>query len=183
MFTHLHCHDEYSLLDGFGSPESYAKRAKELGMEALAITNHGNVDSLIKFQNACKTEGIRPIFGAELYIVQNINTKEKGEKRRHITILVESKTGWRNLNKMISKSHLEGHYYRPRIDPDILLEHIEGLIVLTACASTFIQEDWGRELAKEIVSRIGCDHLYFEIMPHKYDEQIKINQLSHSDSH
>jgi len=178
VFTHLHCHDEYSLLDGFGSPESYAKRAKELGMDALAITNHGNTDGLIKFQNACKGEGIRPIFGAELYIVPDIRIREKGEKRRHITILVENKTGWENLNRMITKSHLEGHYYRPRIDPDILLNHLEGLIILTACTSTFIQEEWGRELAKQIVSRTGNDHLYFEIMPHKYDEQIKINQLS-----
>lgn len=177
-FVHLHVHDEYSLLDGFGSPEAYAEKAKSLGMPALAITNHGSVDSLIKFQKACQKQGIKPIHGAELYMVEDISKKEKKEKRSHITVLVKNKAGWNNLLKMITISHSEGYYKRPRISPEIFFKHREGLIVLTACASSFIRTDWGKEFCKRMVELEGADSLFFEIMPHKYEEQEKVNSLA-----
>lgn len=175
-FAHLHCHDEYSLLDGFGTPDAYAARASELGFEYLAITNHGNIDGLIKFQGACEENKITPIFGVELYIVKNITKKEKGEKKRHICIFVKNKIGWENLLKMLTIANLEGFYYKPRIDSELLWKYKEGLIISTACTSSFIVEDWGFALFKDLITTMP-DDLFLEIMPHELEEQKELNKL------
>jgi DNA polymerase-3 subunit alpha len=175
-FCHLHVHDTYSLLDGFGKPEDYAKRASELGFQFLAITNHGNCDSAIKFQNACKEANIIPIIGQEFYITEDAAIKEKGDKRAHITVLAKNEEGFQNILKMTTIANIDGFYYRPRIDPSILLKHIEGLIVMTGCSETFLHYPWGLNLFEELKQRIP-GLLYLEIMPHDFDKQKETNQL------
>lgn len=176
-FCHLHNHDEYSLLDGLGTAKDYISRAKELGHEYVAITNHGNIDGLIKFQNEAKGSGVCPIFGVELYIVEDFSVKEKGEKRKHITVLINSKQGWININKILTVANIEGFYSRPRVSPKLLLDNCEGLTILTACSSSFITEEWGRRFFVGLKRKIS-DNLFLEIMPHDYPDQIKLNKLS-----
>ena len=175
-FCHLHVHDEFSLLDGLGTPKQYLEKALANGFSHLAITNHGNIDGAIKLQTEAKIAGIKPIIGAELYIVPDIAIKEKGEKRKHVTILVKNQIGFENINKMLTIGYLEGFYYRARISPALLLNHCEGLVIMTACSSSFISEPWGLELFNELRKKEA--ELLLEIMPHKYKDQIAINQLA-----
>ena len=175
-FGHLHIHNEFSYLDGFGSAENYAKEAKKAGFNFLALTNHGNLDGLIKFQKACDKEGVHPILGCEAYIVPDILRKEKGEKRGHVTLLVKNETGWQNLCRLMTKANMEGFYYKPRIDFNLLLNHCDGLVVLTGCGSSFLLLPGGAELFHSLIEKIG-DDIYLEIMPHNMQEQIDINQI------
>ena len=99
-FVHLHVHNEYSFLDGFGPAKNYCKKAAELGFKQVALTNHGNVDGCVKWQEACKENGLKSILGVEMYIVPDLSVKEKGEKRHHITLLAMSMKGWRSRNAM-----------------------------------------------------------------------------------
>jgi len=176
-FCHLHVHNEFSLLDGFGRAEHYAKEAKEKGFKYIALTNHGNIDGLIKWQKACDKFGVVPIFGVECYIVEDYTVKEKGEKRGHITLLIKNEQGFRNVCKLLTTANIEGFYYRPRIDCDLLLQHLDGLVVMTACISSFIGKDWGARLFEDIHDEIGGD-LYVEVMPHNAEEQVEINKLA-----
>jgi len=175
-FSHLHVHNEFSFLDGFGSAESYVKEAKKLGFNYLSLTNHGNIDGLIKFQKACEKEKIDPILGCEAYIVPDMLRKEKGEKRGHITLLVKNEIGWKNLCQMLTKANLDGFYYRPRIDYESLMDHCEGLIVLTGCSASFLHLPGGIQLFDHLQAIIGKD-LYLEVMPHLMEDQIKTNNL------
>jgi len=174
-FVHLHNHDEYSVLDGYGKSEDYAKKAKELGFTHLSMNNHGNIDGLITFQKACNNNGIKPIFGCEAYIVKDLNIKEKGDKRKHINILIKNEIGWQNLLKLLSIANIEGFYYRPRIDPKVLKNNLEGLIITTACTSSFILAEWGFKLMQDIYYKLEED-FYFEIMPHELKEQVELNK-------
>ena len=175
-FCHLHVHDQYSLLDGFGSAEAYSARAAALGQEYLALTNHGNVDGCLKFQRACEESGVKPVFGAELYVVRDVSVKEKGERRRHLVALVRSELGWQNLLQMITISNLNGFYYRPRVDPEIVLEHVDGLIFMTACVSSILVDDWGIKFAKDLIREAGVDNVIGEIMPHAMPDQYAMNE-------
>jgi len=163
----------YSILDGVGTPSDYVKKAKELGMESIGITNHGNVDSVIKFQNECDKENINLIIGCELYLVQNLYKKEKGEKRNHVCVWVKNKTGWKNLLQMLTIANLEGYYYKPRIDIDTLLEHCEGLVIGTACVSTFLNQDWGLDLLTELKKKT---EVFIEMMPSDFELQNETNK-------
>jgi len=136
-FAHLHLHTDYSQLDGAGLIKNYVKRAKVLNFKALAITDHGNIDGTIKFQKACQKEDIIPIIGCEAYIVPDARIKEK-EKRGHITLFCKNEIGWKNLCNLLTYANLTGFYNKPRIDYSQLLDHIEGLIVSTACAGSFL---------------------------------------------
>jgi DNA polymerase-3 subunit alpha len=173
-FCHLHVHDEFSALDGFGSPVTYAKRAKELGFKYLGITNHANVDSAIKFQNACKEQGIKPVIGCELYIDEDRRAKDGEAGRKHINVFVKNEAGWKNLLTMLTIANLEGFHKRPRIDPATLLKHCEGLIVATACTAGIMKSDWGMKLFKRL-AEVMPDDLYLEIQPHEMPEQIEWN--------
>lgn len=173
-FVHLHVHTEHSYLDGLGKPEQYAKRAAELGMPALAITDHGNCDGAVKFHRACQKVGIHPIYGCEFFIVSNPSEHPKGEKRSHITCLAKNKVGFENMNKMITWSNIHGMYYRPRISPDVLIEHSEGIIVMSACAATYLEKSWGEELLNRLLDK-QADDVYLEVMPHLFDLQKKTN--------
>jgi len=174
-FCHLHVHNEYSILDGYGSADSYVKKAKGLGFIALGLTNHGNIDGLIQFQKACDKIGLSPILGCEAYIVPNLTIKEKKESRGHITLLIKNQVGYENLCKMLSKANLDGFYYKPRIDFDLLINNCEGLVILTGCGSSFLNLPGGEDCLTEIYKKQPED-IYFEIMPHNLQSQIQINE-------
>ena len=173
-FCHLHVHNEYSILDGLGSAEDYAKKAKDLGFEYLALTNHGNIDGLIKFQKACKENDVKPILGCEAYIVPDLEKKEKGEKRGHITLLVKNQTGFENLCMMLSTSNLEGFYYRPRIDYNLLYDHCDGLIILSGCSESVLNQKGGLSLLNDIYE--VTKDVYLEVMPHNFKQQKDLNE-------
>lgn len=174
-YVHLHRHDTFSLLDGLGTPEQAAKKAKELGYKYLGVSNHGNVDGLIKHQKACEKEGIIPIAGTELFIVPDNEFKEKGEKRGHITVFIKNKIGWQNILKILSNANLNGFYYRPRTDFNFFLNNCEGLIVSTACHNSFILLKGGLDFFLQLYKKLQ-DDLYLEVMPHDIPEQIELNK-------
>ena len=175
LFCHLHVHNEYSLLDGFGTAEAYVKRAKELGFEYLGLTNHGNIDGLIQFQQECDKQGIGPVLGCEAYIVPDAKVKQKGERGGHITLLIKNWTGFKNLCQLLTYGHLEGHYYKPRIDYNSLVNHLEGLVILTGCTKTFFYLQGGDDFLVDL----QCKHpdVYLEVMPHMMKEQYELNKM------
>ena len=136
-FTHLHVHTEYSLLDGSGKIKDMVHRAKELGMDALAITDHGVMYGAIDFYRACLAEGIKPIIGCEVYVAQGSRFDKVGaygDKRYyHLVLLAENNTGYHNLMKLVSKGFVDGFYYKPRIDYELMEQYHEGIIALSAC--------------------------------------------------
>lgn len=172
-FCHLHVHNEYSLLDGYGTAKQYVTKAKELGFEYLALTNHGNIDGLIKFQKECDKQGIKPILGCEIYCVPDPSKKEKGDKRGHATLLVKNEKGWQNLCRMLTNANLNGFYYKPRVGFDDLYEKTEGLIILTGCAESFLNLPRGKDLFYGLVENDA--EIYLEVMPHNIPLQIEMN--------
>ena len=137
QFVHLHNHSEYSLLDGLSRLDHMAARAAELGMPAIALTDHGNVHGAIDFYRACKSQGVKPIIGVEGYVAPGSRFERDSNDRfpHHLTVLAQTQTGYRNLLRLVSAAHLEGFYYRPRMDREILARHSDGLIVLSGCPS------------------------------------------------
>ena len=166
-FCHLHLHSMYSFLDGFGSPEAYAQRASVMGFKYLACTDHGSIDGLIKFQQACEKYGIKPVLGCEAYIVPEVS---KERKNGHILLLIKNRKGFKNLTHMLSFANHEGFYYKPRITYDLLLDHCEGLVVSTACMQSFVNMPGGEDLFWNLYEKIGND-LYCEVMPNKLKAQ------------
>ena len=135
-FVHLHVHTEYSLLDGCCRIPALVKRVKELGQDAVAITDHGVMYGAVDFYKACKAEGIKPIIGCEVYVAPRTRfdkVHELDAQARHLILLCRNEEGYRNLCHMVSKSFTEGFYIKPRVDKDLLREHHEGLIALSAC--------------------------------------------------
>ncbi len=137
-FVHLHNHSHYSLLDGLAKIDEFVACAKELGMDAIALTDHGNLYGSIEFYKKAKAAGIKPILGVEAYIAPKHRTDKSSinsEKYYHLTLLAKNNTGWKNLIQLVTKSNLEGFYYKPRIDKELLQLHHEGLIALSGCPS------------------------------------------------
>jgi DNA polymerase III subunit alpha len=133
-FTHLHVHSHYSLLDGLSKIDDLVKYAKELGMDSIALTDHGVLYGAVEFYKSAKKNGVKPILGVETYVAPRDRfSKDSNEKYNHLILLCENATGWKNLIKLVSKAHLEGFYYKPRVDKDLLRECHEGLIALSAC--------------------------------------------------
>ena len=135
-FTHLHCHSHFSLLDGLSKIEPLVDRAKELGMESLALTDHGVMYGTIEFYNKCKEAGIKPIIGVEAYIAQRGMEEKSGKIDAdyfHLTLLAQNLAGYKNLIKLTTEAHLRGFYYKPRIDLVLLKKYSEGLIALSGC--------------------------------------------------
>jgi len=143
-FAHLHCHTHYSLLDGANRIPDLVKKTKEQGMSALAITDHGNLYGALEFYSACKNEEINPIIGYEAYIAPGARTDRSATRMKeasfHLTLLAMNQTGFKNLIKMASTAYLEGFYYKPRIDKELLEAHSEGLICLTGCAASELSQ-------------------------------------------
>lgn len=165
-----HLHDEMSLLDGVGTAEQYCQRAVELGQKAIAITNHGNINSYIRWQKASEKYNIKVLFGCELYLTKNIEEKTKENKPGHACVWVKNEIGYRNLLKILTFANLYGFYRRPRCSFDYLLEHFEGLIIGTACHNSFINIDGGLDFLKKIVENFPED-IFLEIMLHDIDVQ------------
>ena len=135
-FVHLHVHTEYSLLDGACRIKQLAQRVKELGQEAVAITDHGVMFGAVDFYRACLGAGIKPIIGCEVYVAPRSRfdrTRELDGSPRHLVLLCKNETGYRNLSYLVSMSYVEGFYGKPRVDMQLLREHSEGLIALSAC--------------------------------------------------
>ena len=137
MFTHLHVHTEYSMLDGLSRIKPLVERARELDMECLAITDHGGMYGVIDFYRVAKAAGIKPIIGCEMYVAPGSRHDRDPRDRNpfHMTVLAKNSVGYRNLVKLVTKSHLEGFYYRPRVDRALLEEYHDGLVVLSGCPS------------------------------------------------
>ena len=136
-FTHLHVHTEYSMLDGISRIPNLVERTKELGMDALSITDHGTFYGVVDFYSACKEAGIKPIIGCEVYVAHNSRFDRSPSERspNHLVLLARDNTGYRNLMQLVTKAHVEGFHYRPRIDKELLEKYSGGLAVLSACPS------------------------------------------------
>src|SRR5207253_2708680 len=143
-FVHLHCHSHYSLLDGASRVPELVAKARELGMNSLALTDHGNLYGAIEFYRECKAAGINPILGYEAYVAPAGRTEREARRRGdagyHLTLLARDRTGFRNLIKMASIAFLEGYHYVPRIDKKLLAAHHEGIICLSGCLSSEFSE-------------------------------------------
>ena len=142
-FVHLHIHSEFSLLDGANRIKDLPVRAKELGMDAMAITDHGVMYGAIDFYKACKKEGIKPIIGCEVYVAPRSRFDKEpniDNKYNHLIILAKNNQGYKNLSKLVSLGFTEGYYYKPRIDLEILEKYHEGLIVLSGCLAGSVNQ-------------------------------------------
>ena len=185
-FTHLHVHTEYSLLDGSAKIKELVARAKELGMKALAITDHGVMYGAIDFYKACMAAGIKPIIGCEVYVAPGSRfDKEiaKGEgKYYHLVLLAKNELGYKNLSKIVSRGFTEGYYYKPRVDIELLEEFHEGVIALSACLAGEIAVNLRKdnyERAKETALKyeqiFGKGNYYLEMQDHGIEEQKIVN--------
>lgn len=185
-FVHLHTHTAYSLLDGEGTIPKLIERAKELGQTAMAITDHGNMYGVIDFYECAKQNGIKPIIGCEVYVAARSRfdkVHELDSQSCHLILLAESDVGYHNLMKLVSAGFIEGFYYRPRIDMDILREHNEGIIALSACMSGVLSRqllsgnyDEAKRRAQEFLDIFGRDRYFIEIQDHGIFEQKKLNR-------
>ena len=185
-FTHLHFHSEYSLLDGLAKIDEVLDYAKELGMDSIALTDHGNLYGAVEFYEKAQKRGIKPIIGAEMYMALEKMTQQRpniDNKRYHLVLLVKNGDGYKNLVKLVTTSHLEGFYYRPRIDEELLFKHSSGLICLSGCILGKIPQ---LILAKKIAEAektaskyqeiFGKENFYLEIQDHQnIPEQKKVN--------
>ena len=182
-FVHLHLHSDFSLLDAAQKVKTIVERVKELGMNAVALTEHGNLFSAIHFANAAKKLGVKPIFGCEVYVAKDgrfDNTpppKGEGQRYNHLVLLAMNNTGWHNLIKLTSLGYLEGFYYKPRIDMELLQKYNEGLIALSACIKGAVPEaaiKSGYEAARAAaldLSRVFPGRFYLELQNHGIPEE------------
>ncbi len=186
-FTHLHLHTEYSLLDGSGKIKELVLRAKELGMDSLSITDHGVMYGVIDFYKACMAEGVKPIIGCEVYVAPNSRMdREAGaneDRYHHLVLLAENNAGYQNLMKIVSIGFLEGFYYKPRIDYDILEKYQEGIIALSACLGGEVAGNLRRgfyaeakESALKLRGIFGENNFFLELQDHGMPEQKTVNQ-------
>ena len=182
-FAHLHLHTEYSLLDGACRLGPLVDRAKELGMESLAITDHGVMYGVVDFYEACNKAGIHPVIGCEVYVAPGSRFDRTAGGRAHLILLCETQQGYQNLIKLCSAGFIEGYYYKPRIDMELLRQRHEGLIALSACLSGDVPKlllqgryDEARDLALEFESIMGKGNYFLEMQDHGLREQKLVNQ-------
>ncbi len=185
-FTHLHVHTEYSLLDGSCKIKEIVARAKELGMDSLAITDHGVMYGVIDFYKAAKEVGIKPIIGCEVYVAPGSRfNKEAGQsedKYHHLVLLAENNKGYANLMKIVSKGFIDGFYYKPRVDYEVLEQYHEGIIALSACLAGEVQKylargfyEEGKKAALKYQDIFGKGNYYLELQDHGIPEQKMVN--------
>lgn len=186
-FTHLHVHTEYSLLDGSCKIKELVAKAKELGMDSMAITDHGVMYGVIDFYRAAREVGIKPIIGCEIYVAPNsrFDREQTGGEDRyyHLVLLAENDTGYHNLMKIVSKGFVDGFYYRPRVDKEILQTYHEGIIALSACLAGEVPRyitkglyEEAKKRAKEYESIFGKGNFFLELQDHGISEQQRVNQ-------
>ncbi|MDC0357280.1 DNA polymerase III subunit alpha [Oligoflexia bacterium] len=188
QFVHLHLHSQYSLLDGLNRIPGVLETAHAMGQPAVALTDHGNMHGAIEFYLAGKKTGIKPIIGCELYVAPTSRFERKtiaqgGAGTRHLTVLAQDMTGYRNLCRLVSLAYKEGFYFKPRVDHELLREYSDGLVAMSGCMSGEVSRFAGRddyEGAKEraeLYAKIFPGRYYLEVQPHKVPEQMKVNQL------
>ncbi|MEX0650339.1 MAG: DNA polymerase III subunit alpha [Candidatus Andersenbacteria bacterium] len=206
-FTHLHVHSHYSLLDGLGKLDAIVARTKALGMDSIAVTDHGAMYGVIEFVQTAKEYGIKPIIGMEAYLAPKGRANKRGKidaNPRHLTIIAQNNEGYKNLMKLSTKAFLEGYYYKPRLDYELLEQHRNGLIILSGCLNgdipKAIQEkrpDDVKQLIEWHLEMFGRDNFYFEVQDHphieeqkqlnaalvKYAKQYNIGLVATADSH
>ena len=177
MFTHLHVHTEYSLLDGVSRIPKLVARAKELGMDSLAITDHGSLYGVVEFYSHCLEAGIKPIIGCEVYVAHESRHDKRASERSpfHLTVLAKNNAGYKNLMRLVTQAHLEGHYYRPRIDKELLERYHEGLIIFSGCPTAEIprlitegRTEDAKETALWYQELVGKDSFFFEVQDHAH---------------
>src|SRR5262245_40302663 len=185
-FVHLHVHSEYSLLDGAARLRRLVERAAQLQFPAIALTDHGNLFGAIDFCQHARAAGIKPILGCELYIAPGSRFERapvdgQYEGANHVTALVRNETGYRNLIKLISKGYLEGFYYKPRVDKELLAQHADGLLILSGCLNSEVsrlllagEERKALEVGGWYADVFGRDHYFMEVQAHGLDDQIKV---------
>ncbi len=186
-FVHLHNHTEFSLLDGASRTDRLVARAKELGMPAVAITDHGTMCGVVDFYKNAVKAGIKPIIGCEVYVAprsRHEKTTVEGEAYYHLVLLAESDSGYRNLMELVSRANTEGFYYKPRVDKELLREYHDGLIALSACLagevpSLLLRGDapGAEALAREYADIFGPDNFFIELQDHGLPEQKQVNPM------
>ena len=185
-FTHLHVHTEFSLLDGSNKIKEYVARVKELGMNSAAITDHGVMFGVIDFYKAAKAAGINPILGCEVYVAPNSRFDREaahGEDRYyHLVLLAENNEGYQNLMKIVSKGFVDGYYYKPRVDMEVLQQYHSGIIALSACLAGEVQRylvkglyDEAKKVAKKYENCFGKGNFFLELQDHGIPEQQMVN--------
>ncbi|MBQ8558382.1 MAG: DNA polymerase III subunit alpha [Tyzzerella sp.] len=186
-FAHLHVHTEYSLLDGSNKIKEYVSRVKELGMNSAAITDHGVMYGVIDFYRAAKAAGIKPILGCEVYVAPGSRFEKTpgttDDRYYHLVLLAENQKGYENLTKIVSKAFVEGYYYKPRVDMELLEEYHEGIIALSACLAGEVQKNLQRAMyqeafaaAKRYEDIFGKGNFFLELQDHGMQEQTMVNQ-------
>jgi len=186
-FVHLHCHTDYSLLDGACEISQLMQQVEEQKMPAVAMTDHGNLFGAVEFYNEAKKHGVHPVIGCEVYVAQQGQTVKSDTNRyNHLVLLCENQAGYRNLIKLVSSGYLDGFYYKPRIDKDLLSRHSEGLIALSACLRGDINEtlladryDEAKRLAYEYSDLFGKKNFFLELQDHGLDPDEKVLPLIH----
>lgn len=184
QFCHLHTHTEYSLLDGEASIKKLVARVKELGMDSCAITDHGSMYGVVDFYREAKSQGIHPVIGCEVYMAPRSRfdkVHDIDNKTSHLILLAENQRGYKNLIKLVSAGYIDGFYYKPRIDFEMLKEHSEGIIALSACIAGEVPKallrgdyDEAKKIALKYAEVLGKDNYFLEIQDHGLSEQKRI---------
>ncbi|RYG30149.1 PHP domain-containing protein, partial [bacterium] len=183
-FVHLHNHSEYSLLDGANRIGGMIKRASELEMEAIALTDHGVMFGAMNFYWEAKKKGVKPIIGMEAYVDPNGHRERKGRNQYHLLLLAKDLEGYRNLSKLATIAALDGFYNKPRVDHGLLRQYSKGLIATTTCLGSEVNKalmdndyNKARGIAELYVDIFGADNYYVELMDHGLAEQIQVNPM------
>ncbi|KJS15854.1 MAG: DNA polymerase III subunit alpha [Peptococcaceae bacterium BRH_c4b] len=186
MFVHLHVHTEYSLLDGAARIKSAVKSAREMGMPALAVTDHGSMFGVVDFYKACRKEDIKPILGCEVYVAPRTmadRTPRVDDNLYHLVLLAENEEGYRNLLQLVSMAYTDGFYYKPRVDRQALASHSKGLIALSGCIAGEVarrylagESDKARQAAMEYRDIFGKENFFLELQDHGFAEQKTANR-------
>lgn len=184
-FCHLHLHSHYSLLDGANRVKDVVAKASQLGMPAVALTDHGNLFGAVEFHDTAVKHGVKPIIGCEVYVARNGRKVKEGRSSQsnHLVLLARNQKGYENLSRLVSLGYLEGFYYRPRIDRDLLARHSEGLIGLSACLQGSVAQfltqdryDQARREAGEMNEILGAGNYFLELQDHRIEDQKTVNQ-------
>ena len=185
-FVHLHVHTEFSLLDGACRIKNMMERVKEIGQEAIAITDHGVMYGVIDFYRAAKKAGVKPIIGCEVYVAprtRHDRVHGVDNEAYHLVLLCKDEVGYRNLSYMVSQAFVDGFYGKPRVDWELLEAHHEGLIALSACLAGQIPQllmhkdyDGAKAAALKMSALFGEDNFYLELQDHGLQEQQEVNQ-------
>ena len=182
-FTHLHVHTEYSLLDGAAKIAELVAYAKELGMDSLAITDHGNMCGVVEFYQQCKKQGLNPIIGCEVYVATGSRKDKSSRGMHHLILLAENNEGYHNLMKLVSAGQVEGFYYKPRIDKDVLRTYSKGLICLSACIAGELPAailnhnmEGARRVIREFIDIFGKENYFLELQDHNMSQEHFVNE-------